>query len=199
MAPSAAGVPARRLGIRTGRVAVPAGLFAMFAGLLLFLLPPHSTIAAIVLGIAGVVGYALGVAQIAGGPWWALIIGALSGLILCIALIVAGRGLALRVFGEAVPCQVVSRQQVDTSGRYKHHDFVHTLSCPAQRPVSIRTDSTDRQPAGAPAEVFTDPHGVLEPDFASRHHLPVDVAMIVVALGAVAATITFARRRSSHE
>lgn len=188
---------ARRLGIRTGRLAVPSGLLVILAGLLLFLLPPHSTVAAIILAIAGVVVYALGVVQLAGGPWWALIVGALSGLILCTALIVAGRGLALRLFGEAMPCQVVSRQQVDTSARYKHHDFVHTLSCPVAGPVSIRTDSTDRQPAGAAAEILADPHGVLEPDFASRHHLPVDVVMIVVALGAVTATITFARR--SHQ
>jgi hypothetical protein len=173
---------------------VPAGLFVMFAGTLLFLLPPHSTIAAIVLGIAGVALYALGVLQLAHGPWWALIIGALSGLLLCTALTVAGRGLALRLFGEEVPCQVVNREQVDTSARYKHHDFVHTLRCPAAGPLSIRTDSTDRQPEGAQAGVLADPDGLLEPDFASRHHLAADVVMIVVAFGAVAATITVARR-----
>lgn len=198
VAASAASALAQRLGIRTGRVAAPVGLLVMFAGTLLFLLPPHSTIAAIVLCLAGVVVYALGVLQIARGPWWALIIGALSGLLLCTALIVAGRGLALRLFGEAVSCQVVDRRQVDTSARYKHHDFVHTLGCPAAGSLSIRTDSTDRQPPGAPVEILLDPDGVLEPDFAGRHLLPVDVVMIVVALGAVAATITVARRRS-HE
>ncbi|HET6504488.1 MAG TPA: hypothetical protein VFG87_27375 [Amycolatopsis sp.] len=196
MAGSPAGVLAQRLGIRTGRVVAPAGLLVVFAGTALFLLPPHSAIAAIGLGIGGVCAFALGVLRFAGGPWWALIIAVASGALLFAALNVAGRGLALHLFGQDESCLVVHREEVETTARYPHEGFVHTVRCPAAGTLTIRTDSTDRQEPGARVDVLDDPGGLLEPDFAHRHDLAVDVLVLVAALGSVVATVLFVRSRA---
>lgn len=192
MAGSPAETLAQRLGIRTGRVVAPAGLIAVFAGAALFLFPPHSTIAAIALGIGGVAAFGLGMVRYAGGPWWALIAAVVSGLLLFLALIVAGRGLVLHVLGDSEMCPVVRREQVDTESRYKHAGFVHTLDCPRAGMLEIRTDSTNRQETGALAEVLTDPRGLLQPDFAIRHHLVGDVLTLVAVTGVVVATTRIA-------
>jgi hypothetical protein len=192
---SPAGVLAQRLGIRTGRVVAPAGLVAIPAGTLLFLLPPHSAIVAMLLGIAGVAAFALGLARFAGGPWWVLVVAVVSGALLFAAVNVAGRGIALNLFGRAESCLVVRRTEVDTSARYPHYGFVHTISCPVAGTFTIRTDSTDRQDVGAHVEVLDDPGGPLEPDFAARHHLVADALALATALSAVAATVLFVRRR----
>jgi len=199
VAGSPAGVLAQRLGIRTGRVVAPAGLLAVFAGTVLFLLPPHSAIAAIGLGIGGVCAFALGVLRFAGGPWWALIIAAASGALLFAALNVAGRGLALHLFGRDESCLVVHQEEVDTTARYPHDGFVHTVRCPAAGTLTIRTDSTDRQEPGTRVDVLDDPGGLLEPDFAHRHDLAMDVLVIVVARGSVIATVLFVRGKVADE
>lgn len=160
MAASPAGDLARRLGIRTGRVAAPAGLAAIVIGALLFLLPPHSTIAA-----------------------------------LFAAVTVAGRGLVLHTFGVTESCQVVHREEVDTGARYQHYGFVHTLACPLSGTFTIRTDSTDRQPEGAQVAVLDDPGGLLEPDFAGRHNLAVDIIAVFGSIALVLATVRFTRVR----
>jgi hypothetical protein len=64
------------------------------------------------------------------GPWWVLIAAVVVGWLLFAALTVAGRGLALHAFGLPESCQVVRREEVDTSSRYPHYGFVHTLSGP---------------------------------------------------------------------
>jgi hypothetical protein len=195
MAGSPAGVLARRLGIRTGRVVAPAGLAAIVLGAVLFVLPPHSTIAALVAGIAGVAAFGLGMVRFAGGPWWALIIAVASGALLFAAVTVGGRGLALHTFGLTEPCQVVHRQEVDTRSRYQHYGFVHTLSCPRGGTFTIRTDSTDRQQQGAQVAVLDDPGGLLEPDFASRHNLAVEIISVLGSIALVALTVWFTRAR----
>jgi hypothetical protein len=195
MAGAPAGDLARRLGIRTGRVAAPGGLAAIVVAALFFLLPPHSTSLAIVLGIVGVAGFGLGIARFAGGPWWALIAAIVSGALLFAALTVGGRGVVLHTFGATETCQVVHREEVDTSSRYPHYGFVHTLSCPLGGTFTVRTDSTDRQPEGAQVAVLDDPGGLLDPDFAGRHNLVVDVLAILASIALVAATVEVARRR----
>ena len=197
MAGSPADVLARRLGIRTGRIAVPCGLLAIVAGTVLFLLPPHSALAAIVLGVAGVAAFGLGTARLAGGPWWALVAAIISGGLLFAALSVGGRGLVLHTFGGIETCEVVQRQEVDTGARYQHYGFVHTLSCPRAGTLTIRTDSTDRQPQGSRVEMLDDPGGLFEPDFASRHNLVVDVLAIVAAVALAGATVRFTWGRAS--
>ncbi|HVW43529.1 MAG TPA: hypothetical protein VHC18_19490 [Amycolatopsis sp.] len=197
MAGSPAGDLARRLGIRTGRVAVPCGVLAIVVGAVLFLLPPHSTIAAIVLGLAGVGSFGLGAVRLAGGPWWALAAAIVSGGLLFAALTVAGRGLLLHTFGGTETCEVAQRQEVDTRSRYQHYGFVHTLACPNAGTLTIRTDSTDRQPQGARVEVLDDPGGLLEPDFASRHNTVVDALALVAAVGLAAATVRFTWRQAA--
>ncbi|WP_156960343.1 hypothetical protein [Amycolatopsis taiwanensis] len=197
MAGSPAETLAQRLGIRTGRFVAPAGLIAVFAGAALFLFPPHNAVEAIALGIGGVATFGLGMVRYAGGPWWALISAAVSGLFLFVALIVAGRGLLLRVLGESELCEVVQRQQVDTEARYKHIGFVHTLDCPRAGRLAIRTDSTDRQETGARVEVLTDPGGVLQPDFAIRHNVVGDALTPLAATGLAVATVWFTRKRGA--
>jgi hypothetical protein len=185
---------AQRLGIRTGRVIAPVGVFAILASAVLFLLPPHSSIAAIALGIAGVVAFGLGMAGYAGGRWWALIIALVGGLVLFVALNVAGRGVVLRVFGQSEMCPVVGREEVDTSSRYQQVGFVHTLSCPRAGTLSIRTDSTDRQETGAVVEVLDDPDGLLAPDLAVRHDLVGDALTLLAATALLVATVRFTRQ-----
>jgi uncharacterized membrane protein len=197
MAGAPAGDLARRLGIRTGRVTAPGGLAAILVAALFFLLPPHSTIVAIVLGILGVAGFGLGIARFAGGPWWALIAALVSGALLFAALTVGGRGVVLHTFGVTETCQVVHREEIDTSSRYPHYGFVHTLSCPRGGTFAVRTDSTDRQPEGARIAVLDDPGGLLEPDFAGRHNLAVGVLAIVGATALVVATVEVTRRRAA--
>ncbi|KAA9161379.1 hypothetical protein FPZ12_014665 [Amycolatopsis acidicola] len=194
MAASPADVFARRLGLRTGRLTAVCGLVAIVAAAVVFLLPPHSTIAAIVLGIAGVAAFGLGMARQAGGPWWALVTSLIVAGLLFAALTIAGRGVVLHAFGVAESCEVTQRQEVDTQSRYQHYGFVHTLSCPRAGTLIIRTDSTDRQRQGSQAEVLDDPGGLLEPDFAGRHGLLVDVPALVVSIGLVAANVVFVRR-----
>jgi hypothetical protein len=195
MTATPAGDLARRLGIRTGRVVAPAGLAAIVLGSLLFLLPPHSTIAALVAGIAGVAAFGLGMVRFAGGPWWALIIAVVSGGLLFAAVTVGGRGLALHTFGGTEICQVVHREEVDTRSRYQHYGFVHTVDCPLGGTFTIRTDSTDRQPEGARVAVLDDPGGLLEPDFAGRHDLAVDIIVVLGSIALVVATVRFTRTR----
>lgn len=202
VAGSPASVLARRLGIRTGRVAVPGGLLAILAGTLLFLLPPHSAIATIVLGVGGVAVFSLGIGQLgseqqANDPWWPLITAVVSGALLLVALNVDGRGLALRLFGHSESCSILRRDEVDTSARYPHDGFVHTVDCPGGGIFTIRTDSTDRQEPGARVQVLDDPGGLLEPDFASRHNLAVDSVGVCAALGAVAASVVVRRRAAT--
>ncbi|GAB2993463.1 hypothetical protein LWP59_32720 [Amycolatopsis acidiphila] len=195
MAGSPAGALARRLGIRTGRVVAPAGLAAIALGAVLFVLPPHSTIAALVAGIAGVAAFGLGMVRFAGGPWWALIIAVASGALLFAAVTVAGRGLALHTFGLTETCQVVQREEVDTRSRYQHYGFVHTISCPRGGTFMVRTDSTDRQQQGAEVAVLDDPGGLLDPDFASRHNLAVEITSVLGSIALVAASVRFTRTR----
>ncbi|WP_435156095.1 hypothetical protein [Amycolatopsis sacchari] len=195
MAGTPAGELARRLGIRTGRVVAPAGLVAVVVAALVFVLPPHSSLAALVLGIAGVAAFGLGMVRYAGGPWWALIAALLSGALLFAALTVGGRGLALHVFGTAETCDVVHREEVDTSSRYRHYGFVHTLNCPSGGTFTLRTDSTDRQEEGARVAVLDDPGGLLEPDFASRHNRYFELVAILGAVALVTATVRFTRSR----
>jgi hypothetical protein len=197
MAATPVGTFARRLGIRAGRVAIPAGLLVILAGALLFLLPPHNTIAAIGAGMAGVAGFGFGIVSFSRGPRWLPLAGVVAGGLLFAALTVAGRGLALHMFGSAETCQVVHRQEVDTSSRYPHHGFVHTLSCPVAGTLTIRTDATDRQEQGARVTVLDDPSGLLEPDFASRHILVVDVLVLGAAVALVAGTVRMCRVRSA--
>lgn len=196
MAGTPVGDLARRVGIRTGRAVAPAGLAAVLVAALLFLLPPHSTIAALVVGIAGVAAFGLGMAGFAGGPWWALIIAVVSGALLFAALTVAGRGLALHAFGGTEACLITHREEVDTGARYKHYGFVHTLSCPRAGQVVIRTDSTDRQREGDTVTVLDDPGGVLQPDFELRHNLVVDILAFVGSIALVTATVLFTRART---
>ncbi|NKQ58578.1 hypothetical protein HFP15_37610 [Amycolatopsis sp. K13G38] len=196
MAGSPADDLARRLGIGTGRIAVPAGLLAILAGAALFVFPPHSTIAAIALGLAGVVCFAFGSLRLAGGPWWAFAAALISGGVLFAALTVGGRGLALNTFGGSQICEVAQRQEVDTAGRYQHYGFVHTLNCPRGGTFTIRTDATDRQPPGSRAEVLGTPGGVLEPDFAGRHNVIVEALAVAAALALAGATVHFTWRRS---
>jgi hypothetical protein len=190
-----AGDLARRLGIRTGRLIAPGGLLAILAGTVLFLLPPHSALAALVFGILGVAAFGLGMVSFAGGPWWALIVALLSGALLFAGLTVGGRGLALHLFGQSESCLVVRREEVVTSARYPQYGFLHTVECPQGGTFTIRTDSTDRQEPDSRVRVLDDPGGLLEPDFASRHHLAVDLLAVLGAMGVVAATVTFTRRR----
>ncbi|WP_236789135.1 hypothetical protein [Amycolatopsis sp. GM8] len=195
MAGSPAGDLAQRIGIRTGRVVAPAGLAAILAAALVFILPPHSTIAALVIGIAGVAAFGLGMVRFAGGPWWALIIAVASSALLFAAVTVGGRGLALHTFGLTESCQVVHREEVDTRSRYQHYGFVHTVACPLGGTFTIRTDSTDRQPQGARAAVLDDPGGLLEPDFAIRHNLAVEIIALLASIALVAGAVEFTRRR----
>ncbi|MTD58385.1 hypothetical protein [Amycolatopsis pithecellobii] len=195
MAGSPAGDLARKLGIRTGRVVAPAGLGAIVVAALLFVLPPHSTIVALVMGIAGVAAFGLGMVRYAGGPWWALIVAVVSSGLLFAAVTVGGRGLALHTFGLTESCQVVHREEVDTRSRYHHYGFVHTMACPRAGTFTIRTDSTDRQREGAPAAVLDDPGGVLQPDFAERHNLAVEITAIVGAVALLVLTVWTTRRR----
>ena len=197
MAGAPAGDLARKLGIRTGRVAVPCGLLAIVAGAVLFLLPPHSAIAAIVLGVLGAGTCGLGAARLAGGPWWALLAATIAGGLLFAALAVAGRGLLLHAFGGTETCDVVRRQEVDTRSRYQHYGFVHTLACPRAGTLTIRTDSTDRQPQGAHVAVLDDPGGLLEPDFASRHNLAVEVVAILAAVALAGGTVRLTWHRAA--
>lgn len=196
MASTPASELGRRLGMRDGRAVVPAGLAAVVVAALVFVLPPHSTVLALVLGIAGVLAFGLGMAVVAGGAWWALIAAVVSGGLLFAALTVAGRGLVLHTFGATESCVVVHRTEVDTSARYKHYDFVHTLNCPRAGAVVIRTDSTDRQPQGATVGVLDDPGGVLRPDFAVRHNLVVDILAVLGSIALTAATVLFTRSRA---
>jgi len=195
MAGSPADDLARRLGIGTGRIAVPAGLSALVLGAVLFLFPPHSTIAAIAFGLFGVVCFAFGSVRRAGGSWWAFVAALISGGVLFAALTVAGRGLALHTFGGSQLCVVAQREEVDTTSRYQHYGFVHTLDCPRGGTFTIRTDSTDRQPAGARIEVLGEPGGLLEPDFASRHNVVVEALSLVAALALAGGTVYFTWRR----
>ncbi len=173
----------------------PAGLAAILAAALVFILPPHSTIAALVIGIAGVAAFGLGMVRFAGGPWWALIIAVASSALLFAAVTVGGRGLALHTFGLTESCQVVHREEVDTRSRYQHYGFVHTVACPLGGTFTIRTDSTDRQPQGARAAVLDDPGGLLEPDFAIRHNLAVEIIALLASIALVAGAVEFTRRR----
>ncbi|TNC18846.1 hypothetical protein [Amycolatopsis alkalitolerans] len=195
MTGSPAGDLARRLGIRTGRVIAPAGLVIIFAGALLFVLPPHSTIAALVAGFAGVAAFGLGMVRFAGGAWWALIIAVASSGLLFAAVTVAGRGLALHTFGRTELCRVVHREEVDTHARYQHYGFVHTVACPVGGTFTIRTDSTDRQPEGAVVGVLDDPGGLLEPDFASRQNLAVETIALLGSVAVVVVAVEVTRRR----
>lgn len=195
MTDSPAGVLARRLGIRTGRVVAPAGLAAVLAGAALFILPPHSTIAAIALGIAGVAAFGLGMVRFAGGPWWALVLAVVPGALLFASVTVGGRGLALRAFGLTESCPVVQREEVDTGARYHHYGFVHTVACPRGGTFLLRTDSTDRQPEGRAAAVLDDPGGPLEPDFAVRHDVAVEIVTIVASVALVAGAVQVTRNR----
>ena len=176
----------------------PCGLLAILAGALLFLLPPHSAILTIVLGVGGVVAFALGMVRFAGGPWWALIVSVISGVLLFAALNVAGRGLVLHTFGRSEICLIAKRQEVDTSARYRHYGFVHTVDCPDAGTLTIRTDSTDRQTPGARVRVLDDPGGLFEPDFADRQNLPVDIIAILGALGLIGASFAVIRARSTR-
>lgn len=197
MAGSRAGTGVARLGIRTGRLIAPTGVLAILGGAAVFLLPPHSVGAAIALGLAGVVAFGLGLAGYAGGRWWALILAVVSSLVLFAALIVAGRGLVLHLFGESEICPVVRRVEVDTNSRYQHAGFVHTLNCPRGGTLTIRTDSTYRQETGARVEVLDDPRGLLTPDFAIRHDPVGDGLALVAAAGLLVATVRFIRRRAA--
>ena len=190
-----AGDLARRLGIRTGRVAAPAGVAGVVAAALLFVFPPHSSIAALVIGIAGVAAFGLGTTRWAGGPWWALILALVSGALLFAALTVGGRGLALHTFGLSESCQVTQREEVDTRSRYQHYGFVHTLSCPRGGTFTIRTDSTDRQRAGTTVEVLDTPGGLLEPDFAGRHNLAFDIVAVLGSIAFTGTAVWFTRAR----
>ncbi|HVV13890.1 hypothetical protein [Amycolatopsis sp.] len=194
MAGSPADVLARRLGLRTGRLTAGCGLLAILAAAVIFLLPPHSTIAAIVLGIVGIAAFSLGMSRYAGGPWWALATSLVTSGLLFAALTVAGRGVALQAFGLTESCEVTYREEVDTHSRYQHYGFVHTLACPRGGTLTIRTDSTDRQQQGTRVDVLDDPGGLLEPDFASRHDLVVDLLAILVSIGVVATNVVFVRR-----
>lgn len=195
MAGTPAGDLTRRLGIRSGRAVAPAGLVAVVVAALLFVLPPHSTIATLVVGIAGVVAFGLGMTAAAGGPWWALIVAVVAAALLFAALTVGGRGLALHTFGATETCVVVHREEVDTGARYKHYGFVHTMTCPRAGELVIRTDSTDRQREGAAVPVLDDPGGVLQPDFAARHNLVVDILVVVGSIALTAVTVRFTRSR----
>ncbi|GHF47270.1 hypothetical protein GCM10017566_20530 [Amycolatopsis bartoniae] len=176
-------------------MAAPAGIAGVVVAAVLFVLPPHSSIVALVIGIAGVAAFALGTTRFAGGPWWALILALVSGALLFAALTVGGRGLALHTFGLAESCQVIQREEVDTRSRYQHYGFVHTLSCPRGGTFTIRTDSTDRQRAGTTVEVLDTPGGLLEPDFASRHNLAFDVVAVIGSIAFTGAAIWFTRFR----
>lgn len=176
----------------------PSGLVAILVGTLLFLLPPHSSIAAIGFGIGGVAAFALGMVRFAGGPWWVLIAAVVPGVLLFAALNVAGRGLALHLFARSESCQVAQREEVDTRSRYPHYGFMHTVSCPGGVTLTIRTDSTDRQAVGDRVRVLDDPGGLLEPDFEKRHNLVVDTLALVAALGLVTAVIMVVRGRTGR-
>lgn len=195
MTDSRADVLAWRLGIRTGRVVAPAGLAVVLVGASLFILPPHSTIAAIVLGFAGIAAFGLGMARFAGGLWWALIVAAGSGALLFASVTVGGHGLALHAFGLTESCPVVHREEVDTGARYHHYGFVHTVACPRGGTFLIRTDSTDREPEGRPAQVLDDPGGPLAPDFAARHNIAVEIVTTLASVALVAAAVQLTRNR----
>lgn len=177
-----------RLGIRTGRHVAPAGLAAIVLGAALFVLPPHSTLAAIALALVGGAAFALGTARRANGRWWALVAGLISAALLFAALTVAGRGLALRAFGQAETCTVTDRVMIETGARYHHYGFVHTLAC-AGGTLTIRTDPGDRVPVGTAVPILTS--DLIEPDFADRHPLLLEVPAV---LGSIALTAVLVRR-----
>ncbi|WP_431928032.1 hypothetical protein [Amycolatopsis tucumanensis] len=177
-----------RLGIRTGRHVAPAGLAAIVLGAALFVLPPHSTLAAIALALVGGAAFALGTARRANGRWWALVAGLISAALLFAALTVAGRGLALRAFGQAETCTVTDRVMIETGARYHHYGFVHTLAC-GSGTLTIRTDPGDRVPVGTAVPILTS--DLIEPDFADRHPLLLEVPAV---LGSIALTAVLVRR-----
>lgn len=182
---------AGRLGIRTGRFVAPAGIACVLAGAALFVLPPHSTLAAMALGLAGIAAFGLGSARRAGGRWWALVAGVISAGLLFAALSVAGRGLALRAFGHTETCTVTGRTMIETGARYHHYGFVHTLAC-AGGTLTIRTDPGDRHEVGTGVRVRT--ARLLEPDFASRHPLLLEVPAVLGAIALTAGTTVLVRR-----
>lgn len=184
----------RRLGIRTGRAVAPAGLVSIVAGAVVFVFPPHSVLAAIALGLAGIAAFALGAARRAGGRWWALVAGGAAAALLFAALSVAGRGIALRAFGDSETCTVTDRADVETGVRYHHSGFVHTLVCPHAGALTIRTDPGDRQVAGSIVTILDDPGRLLEPDFAGRHSLLLEVPAVLGAIALTAATGWLVRR-----
>ncbi|GAB3588121.1 hypothetical protein GCM10027445_68860 [Amycolatopsis endophytica] len=184
---------AGRLGIRTGRLVAPTGIAATIAGAALFVLPPHSTLAAIALGLAGIAAFALGTARQAHGRWWALAAGAISAALLFAALTVAGRGIALHAFGTAETCTVTDRTMNETGVRYHHYGFVHTLTCETGT-RTLRTDPGDRAATGSTVTLLTDRGGLLEPDFAARHPLLLEVPAVLAGIALTTATIVLARR-----
>ncbi|GHF26392.1 hypothetical protein GCM10017786_70640 [Amycolatopsis deserti] len=183
-----------RLGIRTGRHAAPAGLAAIVLGAALFVLPPHSTLAAIAFGLVGGAAFALGTARRTNGRWWALVAGLISAALLFAALTVAGRGLALHAFRHTETCTVTDRVMIETGARYHHYGFVHTLAC-GSGTRTIRTDPGDRVPVGTAVTILTG--DLLEPDFADRHPLLLEVPAVLASIALTAVLVRRSVRSAS--
>ncbi|WP_405064155.1 hypothetical protein OG474_21590 [Kribbella sp. NBC_01505] len=185
-----AGKPLRRRGSPQGPMWRYVGLGAVLfvvAGLL-FTLPPHAVLPAVLVMVLGTVFFTLGIAILGGGYFGLL--GALASGLAAVPLFMTPTPVGLAAVGTTITCSVH-----DYRGRHVS-DF--TADCPDGRSYDFTTEKLREFPGGK-VQVIVDPHGVLKPQFVGQEHVTVDlvagIACLLGAAGIVAAAAVQRRRR----
>lgn len=191
-----------RLSFLRGIRATIAGIALIIVAGVVNTLPPHSTIAAVVLLVIGAMAYVFGVSAL-GQTRIFFSAAAASVSLMGAATLIAPTVIALNAFGSTTGCTVVARSY-HYGGTNRHgrssSSYVHTLRCANNATYSITTGSDSSHEIGDQVKVLYDPSGLMKPMFTDQHNATADAFLMGAGWLGVIATVMCAvirkRRRT---